>query len=108
MAMPYAFSCKSRSNFLPPIIKAIKQQRQDLISGRQIAIQLESEEGYNGEYECRINSKTSLVTADFNYKDETRFPARIRAATIALCIEGFNGTFEMSHYSGLVTIKLKD
>jgi hypothetical protein len=48
------------------------------------------------------------VTANFNYKDETRFPARIKAAAIALCIEGFNGTFEISHYSGLVTIKLKD
>jgi hypothetical protein len=106
--MPYTFSCKSRSKFLPPIIKAIKQQRQDLTAGKQIVIQLVSKEGYNGEYECKINLKTSLVAADFNYKDETRFPARIRAAAIALCIEGFNGTFEISHYSGLVTIKLKD
>lgn len=78
------------------------------MTGRQIVIQLESEEGYNGEYECRINPKTSLVTANFNYKDETRFPARIKAAAIALCIEGCNGTFEISHCSGLVTIKLKD
>jgi hypothetical protein len=106
--MPYTFSCKSRSKFLPPIIKAIKQQRQDLIAGKQIVIQLLSKEGYNGEYECKINPKTYLVTADFNYKDETRFPARIKAAAIALCIEGFNGTFEISHYSGIVTIKLKD
>ncbi len=106
--MPYTFSCKSRSKFLPPIIKAIKQQRQDLTAGKQIVIQLVSKEGYNGEYECKINPKTSLVTATFSNKDETRFPARIKVAAIALCIEGFNGTFEISHYSGLVTIKLKD
>lgn len=106
--MPYTFSCKSRSKFLPQIIKAIKQQKQDLILGKQIAIQLLSKEGYNGEYECKINPKTSLVMANFNYKDETRFPARIKAAAIALCIEGYNGTFEISHCSGLVAIKLKD
>jgi hypothetical protein len=106
--MPYTFPCKSRSKFLPPIIKTIKQQGQDLTAGKQIVIQLVSKEGYNGEYECKINPETSLVTATFNNKDETRFPARIKAAAIALCIEGFNGTFEISHYSGLVTIKLKD
>ena len=106
--MPCTFSCKSRSKFLPPIIKAIKLQRQDLASGKQITIQLSSEEGYNGEYECKTNPKTFLATANFNYKDETRFPARIKAAAIALCIEGYNGTFEISHYSGLVTIRLKD
>jgi hypothetical protein len=106
--MPYTFSCKSRSKFLPPIVEAIKLQRQDLASGKQIAIRLENEEGYNGEYECKIIPKTFLVTANFNNKDETRFPARIKAAAIALCIEGFNGTFEISHYSGLVTIRRKD
>lgn len=78
------------------------------MSGKQIAFYLESEEGYTGEYECRINPKTFLVTANFNYRDETRFPARKKAAAIALRVEGFNGTFEISHYSGLVTIKLKD
>jgi hypothetical protein len=103
--MPYTFSCKSRSKFLPSIIKAIKQKRQDLILGKQIAIQLESEEGYNGEYECKIDSKTSSVTANFDYRDVARFPARIKAAAIALCIEGLDGTFDISHCSGLVTIK---
>jgi hypothetical protein len=103
--MPYTFSCKSRSKFLQPVITAIKQQRQDLMSGKQIAIQLESEEGYNDEYECKVNPKTSFVTANFDYKDVTRFPARIKAAAIALCIEGFDGTFDISHCSGLVTIK---
>ena len=77
------------------------------MSGKQIAIQLESEEGYNGEYECKTNTATSFVTANFDYKDATRFPARIKAVAIALCVEGFNGTFDISHYSGLVTIKLK-
>jgi hypothetical protein len=105
--MPYIFSCQSRSKFIPPISKIIRQRRQDIASGKQISIQLESEQGYDGEYECKINSAKSVITANFEYKDPTRFPARIKAAAIALCIEGFNGTFDISHYSGLVTIKLK-
>jgi len=68
-------------------------------------IRLESEEGYKGKYRFEIDSAKSLITADYHYEDTSRFPARIKAAAIALCLEGFSGTFEISHDEGLLIIR---
>jgi len=104
--MPYTFSCKSRSSFLPPIITTLRQNRQNLLRGDAVVVRLESEkEGYKGKYKCEIYLAKSLITVDYHYENASRFPARIKAAAIALCFEGFDGTFEISHDKGLLIIR---
>lgn len=68
-------------------------------------IRLESEEGYKGNYKFEIDAAKSLITADYHYEDTSRFPARIEAVAIALCLEGFRGTFEISHDKGHLIIR---
>jgi len=103
--MPYTFNSRSRSRFLFPIRKALRQNRERLVSGQPITIQLESEEGYKGTYICKINLATSMITANYEYEDETRFPARIKAAAIAMCLEGIEGNFQISHDKGKLAIR---
>ena len=103
--MPFTFTCKSRSRFLNPIINELKEHGRNLSIGQPVEVQLDDEKGYKGTYHCRIKPEARIVTANFHYEDKTRFPARIKAAAIALCCEGFAGTFEISHEKGRLTIR---
>jgi hypothetical protein len=104
--MTYTFSGNGRSKFIPAITEALKEQKQTLVAGRQIVIQLEAEkEGYPGTFYCKINPSACSITINFKNPDPTRFPARIRAAARALCQEGFDGTFEISQKAGILTIR---
>jgi hypothetical protein len=106
--MIYTFSGNGRSKFMPAITEALKEQKQLLISGRQIVVHFESEkEGYLGIYEIRINPIACSFTVDFKNVDPTRFPARIKAAARALCQEGYDGTYEISHKAGELKIRKK-
>lgn len=104
--MTYTFSGKGRSKFMLAITEALREQKQTLMIGRQLVIQLATKkEGYLGTYDCEINSSTSSITVNFKNPDPTRFPTRIKAAARVLCREGFDGTFEISHRAGTLTIK---
>jgi hypothetical protein len=103
--MPYTFGCRSRSQFLFPVIQGLRLHRQELLHGQPITIHLGIGGGYSGEYICKVNARSLSITVDYNYADTTRFPARIKAACIALCLEGFNGTFRISHEFGNIIIR---
>jgi len=104
-SMPYTFPCKSRSRFLNPIIKELRKHGQNLSIGQPVVVQLDDEKGYKGTYQCKTKPEARIITVDFHYEDKTRFPARIKAAAIALCREEFAGTFEISHEKGRLTIR---
>jgi len=91
---------------MPAITEALKEQKQTLMAGRQIVIQLEAEkEGYSGTFDCKMNPSACSITVNFKNPDPTRFPARIKAAARAICQEGFDGTFEISQKAGILTIR---
>jgi hypothetical protein len=103
--MPYTFGCRSKSRFVPPITKTLNLQKDYLLSGKPVVIKLLPEEGYAGQYECSVNPGTFLITVNYNDEDESKFPARIKAACIALCKEGFRGTFKISCIAGQIVIQ---
>jgi hypothetical protein len=104
--MAYTFSGNGRSKFIPAITKALKDQKQTLVAGRQIVVQLEAEkEGHSGTFYCKTNPSACSIAVNFKNPDPTRFPARIRAAARALCQGGFEGTFEISQKAGILTIR---
>jgi hypothetical protein len=106
--MTYTFSGNGRSKFIPAITEALREQKHTLVAGGQIVIQLEAEKGgYPGTFDCKINPSICSITVNFRNPDSTRFPARIRATARALCQEGFDGTYEISHKAGIVTIRKK-
>lgn len=103
--MSYTFRCVSRSSFLTPITNALRQQQQNLVKGQPVTVQLMDQKGYKGKYICEIDTSRGLITVNYDYSDASWFPARIKAACIALCLEGFHGTFEVSHDNGYIVIK---
>lgn len=61
--------------------------------------------GYFGEFEIDISADANNFTVpDYNYKDITRFPARIRAAATALKLSNLLGRFRISHDKGILKI----
>lgn len=98
-----SFSCESNSEFLYPIIRELRLQRENLIEGKIVEIDLGKRGGYSGRYTCRINPTLHMINVDYS-GDPTRFPARIKAACVALCRENIGGTFLISHTNGLIRI----
>jgi hypothetical protein len=106
--MRHVFSGKGRSKFRSTIVDALREQDKSLTEGRQLVIQFEEEKkGYTGSYECKIDASACAFTVDFKNTDPTRFPARIKAAARALCQEGYDGIYEISHKAGELTIRKK-
>ena len=61
--------------------------------------------GYSGSIRVKIEkSQTLEFPADWESKDWTRFPARIRAAATALRDTSHFGTFDISHQDGTLRI----
>ncbi len=103
--MLHIFSGNGRSRFIPIIVEAIKTQKQAFGSGKQITIEFDEEKaGYPGSFEVNINPNKEVFTVEFSNNDSTRFPARVKAAAGALCQEGFEGRFEISHKAGTLRI----
>jgi len=103
--MLYTFAGSGRSKFSSIIIEVVRSQRQALDLGKQIIIEFDEEKpGYPGGFVVNINPKRDVFTVEFSNVDPSRFPARIKATAIALCQEGFEGKFEISHKAG--TLKL--
>jgi hypothetical protein len=86
-----------RSEFIKPCEMAINATRDALLAGRLIDVRL-SPKGYSGQVEVSI-SETDAVTfeADWDYRDQSWFPRRIRAVAYALFKTGCFGKYEISH-----------
>ncbi len=60
--------------------------------------------GYRGDIDVLITAGLKEFEADWHYKDQTRFPQRIRAAATALRDTKHYGRFRVSHRDGVLTI----
>ena len=66
-------------------------------------------EGYDGTMDVEIlDGDHFLAWTGSRYKDKTRFPARIKAATTALFAEGFRGEFHIAATGKKVEIYKKE
>jgi len=86
----------SRSKFVVPCEKAIKEKRQALLAGDSVNVRL-SPRGYSGKIEVIIlKTDAAAFEADWS-SDPTRFPQRIKAAAWALFRTECFGIYEISH-----------
>lgn len=92
------------SKFLNKIEDAITKNKDKLLSGRIITVEF-SKQGYNGDIKVIIiKNNSKQFNTNWYSNDPTRFPARIKAAALALYNQGFYGNFTISHHSGLLTL----
>ena len=62
-------------------------------------------DGYQGNFVVEVNEDADFfLVEDFNNKDISRFPARIKAAATALKFSGYMGKFSVSHKQGILRI----
>lgn len=95
----------TRSRFLPVIEECLCSQRNSFTAGYPVCISLESG-GYSGDTIVVVqlgNSRT--FQTDWQGKDPTRFPQRIRAAATALRNYQFEGRFRITHKDGALRIQ---
>jgi hypothetical protein len=97
-------SFATRSRFLDACEDAIRQGRASLVAGGTVTVAFE-EGGYAGRVVVTIpaGNPTSFGT-DWEGNDETRFPARIKAAATALRDCGCIGRFLVVHADGSLEI----
>ena len=89
------------AKFRPVIRNAIKRSAGQF----PVIVDLQVAGGYNGCIRVKIEkSKPLEFQADWESKDWTRFPARIRAAATALRDKSQFGTFDISHEDGALRI----
>jgi hypothetical protein len=101
---PTRISYAARSSFFGAIDDALEDAGDRLTSGRAVEVIL-SPQGYDGEYLVRIDARDQQAFGtDWIGTDETRFPARIRAAATVLGNRGDRGVFRVSHVSGRLAI----
>jgi hypothetical protein len=93
-----------RSRFLAPCEEALRREQTALDAGGTIRVPFE-DGGYDGRVTVTIRAgdATSFGT-DWTSNDETRFPARIRAAATALLNCGCTGQFLIVHTDGVLEI----
>jgi hypothetical protein len=97
-------SYSTRSSFLETIVAALDAQRGCPKPGMPIHLSL-TEQGYSGEVLVDIGVEhVDTFDSDWEGTDETRFPARIRAAATALRDRGCYGRFQVVHEQGQLTI----
>ena len=92
--------------FLEPCEEAIRRHKESLLAGVPMSFVLHPCRGFNGEVRVEIESGASSdFWTDREYPDLSWFPVRIRAAAQALYTQGCFGAFEISHYTGDLTIR---
>jgi hypothetical protein len=93
-----------RSTFATPIAAAVEAQRARLEAGKPVIVRL-TPEGYDGEVTIVVNVN-DFDSFDSNWEgtDESRFPARIRAAVTVLRDLNHSGRFLIIHEQGVLVI----
>lgn len=96
-----------RSKFLAPCLKVLKEDRNKMLIGGWVSIQLSSRsDGYPGTIQvCIDESNSDDFDTDWTGKDSTRFPVRIRATALALYQCGIFGAYQISHRKGVIEVK---
>jgi len=97
----------TRSKFLEACEGAIRSGRTVLEAGRAISISFDEKGGYTGSVRVTIQSNDGNVfDTNWTGDDASRFPARIKAAALALLNCGCKGMFEVSHEDGALSIRM--
>jgi hypothetical protein len=101
--MDIAFATRSR--FLQDCEDAIRRSKIVLKQSGAVCVKF-TPRGYDGEVVVTINpdERTAFET-DWEGRDPTRFPARIKAAATALMNCGFSGQFLITHESGALKMQ---
>jgi hypothetical protein len=100
MNIPYA----TRSRFFEPLHEALTAHGKCPGQGNAVTLTL-SEEGYDGEIIIEISADPfDEFLSNWEGRDPTRFPARIRAAATVLRERRCFGRFLISHRQGLLSI----
>jgi len=96
---------ESRSRFLRACEAAIRRHRAGLDSGGVVNVEL-GDAGYVGHVVVKIRPHDrAFFGTDWERKDATRFPARIKAAATALRNCGCEGRFRIIHSDGSLAIR---
>jgi hypothetical protein len=93
-----------RSGFFAAILVALEQHGGCPEQGDPVTVSL-SEQGYDGEIIVEITpDPEDEFMSDWEGSDETRFPARVRAAATVLRDRKCFGRYVVTHAKGLLTI----
>jgi|LULM01.1.fsa_nt_gb hypothetical protein len=97
----------NKSKFYPMIKDYILKLDNTKQDGIDIKVELpESEpDGYKGDYIVNIDGVQSFFETNFTNKDITRFPARIKAAALAIKDTNNIGEFHITHEKRIIAIK---
>lgn len=93
-----------RSSFVEPTTRALLAHGRCVTFDEYVTVEL-SEEGYQGSVLVEITELADEFLSDWEGKDPTRFPMRIRAAATALRDLGCYGRFRISHTAGHLEIR---
>ena len=95
-----------QSRFVPVVEAAVREEHKAIIRGQVVTVDFNSSsEGYEGNHIVSVLEDHEHFQIDAQLKDETRFPARIRAAATALKNVGLLGDFQLVHRAGQLTIQ---
>jgi hypothetical protein len=94
-----------QSTFYKPCHAGLRRGNDLLLAG-PITVEFKKEQpGYPGDELVEIQSKKEeTFQTDWEGRDPTRFPARIKAGATALRDEGYRGTFRIRHEGGTLVI----
>jgi hypothetical protein len=97
----------ARSIFKDPIEQAVLAQRVALDAGRVVTVLLDAvSEGYPGQVTVELSSEWSTgFISDWQGRDPSRFPARLKAAATVLNGIGAYGRFVLTHRAGTLTLQ---
>ena len=95
----------SRSKFLAKCEETIRTRLDELRNGFKLQVEFESG-GYNNRVVVTLDSGNHIeFDTDWEQKDTTRFPARIKAAATALHNCSCFGSYEIAHDDGNLEIR---
>lgn len=107
MGLGVSIRFPTRSRFLEPLQEGITAARHRLDEGRAVELALWPG-GYGGRWFVIVDpDDRQTFLAEGSISDPTRFPQRIRAAALALALEGLHGRFLIEHdrETGIVSIR---
>jgi hypothetical protein len=98
---------KAHSSFVGPCEDAIREERASLDAGQSIRVIFDKSGGYDEAVVVAIrDGDHSFFGSNWEGRDPTRFPARVKAAATALLNCGCYGRYLIEHQDGALAIRL--
>jgi hypothetical protein len=97
----------THSDFLPTLESALQVESHKLAAGSAVTVHLGKGGGYDGTVTVTLRPPLTHdnFESDWDGRDPTRFPARIKAAATALRNAGWLGVFRLTHKDGELSIE---